>query len=134
HADEHQKAVEQVEDFLIGKRLNALFQPQQVRAAAKLLYHTKGQFRVAELADRCHVSARQLERQFDQTTGVSPKALARTFRFEVIPSRLMFQPETNLTNVVALIASPLSGYVNGANYRVAGGSAVSINQAGSNSM
>jgi hypothetical protein len=51
HAGEYQKAVEQVEDFLIGLRLNTLFDPQQVRTAAKLLYHTKGQFRVAELAD-----------------------------------------------------------------------------------
>jgi AraC-like DNA-binding protein len=99
HADEYQKAVEQVEDFLIGKRLNALFEPQQVRAAAKLLYHTKGQFRVAALADRCHASARQLERQFDQATGVSPKALARIIRFEAIRSRLMFQPDANLTDL-----------------------------------
>jgi uncharacterized protein DUF6597 len=43
---EYQKGVEQVEDLLIGLRLNTLFDPQQVRTAAKLLYHTKGQFRV----------------------------------------------------------------------------------------
>jgi NAD(P)-dependent dehydrogenase (short-subunit alcohol dehydrogenase family) len=33
----------------------------------------------------------------------------------------------DIANVVALIASPLSGYINGANYRVEGGSTVSIN-------
>src|SRR4029453_4372716 len=68
-------------------------------AAAKLLYSTKGQFRVAELADRCNLSARQLERQFDETTGVSPKTLAGTIRFEAIRSRLMFEPEANLTDL-----------------------------------
>jgi len=47
-ANEYPKAVEELEDFLIGKQLNALFEPRQVRAAAQLLYHTKGQFRVAE--------------------------------------------------------------------------------------
>ena len=99
HADEYPKAIEEVEDFLIGQRLNALFEPRQVRAAAKLLYHTKGQFRVAELADRCNLSARQLERQFDEATGVSPKALARTIRFDAIRERLMFQPEANLTEL-----------------------------------
>jgi AraC-like DNA-binding protein len=99
HVNEYSKAVEEVEDFLIGKRLNALFEPRQVRAAAQLLYHTKGQFRVAELADRCHTSARQLERKFDEATGVSPKTLARAIRFEAIRSRLMFQPDANLTDL-----------------------------------
>jgi len=97
--NEYQKAVEELEDFLIGQRLNSLFAPQQVRAAAKLLYGTKGQFRVAELADRCHLSARQLERQFEDATGVSPKTLARTIRFDAIRSRLMFQPDANLTDL-----------------------------------
>ena len=99
HANEYPKAVEEVEDFLIGKRLNVVFEPRQVRAAAKLPYHTKGQFRVAELADRCHTSARQLERKFDEATGVSPKTLARAIRFEAIRSRLMFQPDANLTDL-----------------------------------
>ena len=98
-ADKYPKAVEEVEDFLIGKRLDTLFEPRQIRAAAKLLYHTKGQFRVAELADRCHVSARQLERQFDKATGVSPKTLARSIRFESIRKRLMFEPNINLTDL-----------------------------------
>lgn len=33
----------------------------------------------------------------------------------------------DVANLVAYLASPLSGYVNGANYRVDGGSATSIN-------
>jgi AraC-like DNA-binding protein len=98
-ADAYPKAVEEIEDFLIGQRLNTLFEPRQVQAAAKLLYSTKGQFRVAELADRCHLSSRQLERQFDAATGVSPKTLARTIRFESIRTRLMFEPNANLTDL-----------------------------------
>jgi AraC-like DNA-binding protein len=98
-ASEYQKAVEEIEDFLIGIRLNRLFDPQQVRAAAKLLYHSKGQFRVAELADYCNLSVRQLQRQFDNATGVSPKTLARTIRFEAIRDRLMFDPNANLTEL-----------------------------------
>src|SRR5262249_51488594 len=74
-------------------------EPRQVRAAAQLLYHTKGQFRVAELADRCHTSARQLERKFDEATGVSPKALVRAIRFEAIRNPLLFQPDVNLTDM-----------------------------------
>src|SRR5262245_14096603 len=98
-AGDYEKAVHEIEDLLIGRRLNALFEPRQIRAAAKLLYHTKGQFRMAELADRCHVSARQLERQFDEATGVSAKTLARTIRFEAIRQQLMFEPDANLTDL-----------------------------------
>lgn len=97
--DNYQKAVEEIEDFLIGLRLNILFDPKQVRTAAKLLYHTRGQFRVAELADHCHLSMRQLQRQFDETTGISPKALGRAIRFESIHERLMFDPNANLTDL-----------------------------------
>jgi AraC-like DNA-binding protein len=99
HAQEYQKAVEELEDFLIGQRLNAMFQPQQIQAAAKLLYRTKGQHRIAELADYCQLSVRQLQRQFDEATGVSPKSLARSIRFEEIRSRLMFEPDANLTDL-----------------------------------
>jgi AraC-like DNA-binding protein len=97
--DNYQKAVEEIEDFLIGLRLNILFDPKHVRTAAKLLYHTRGQFRVAELADHCHLSMRQLERQFDETTGVSPKVLGRAIRFESLRERLMFDPNANLTDL-----------------------------------
>jgi AraC-like DNA-binding protein len=98
-ANEYQKAVDELEDFLIGQRLNALFEPQQIQAAAKLLYQTKGQHRIAELADYCNLTIRQLQRQFEAATGVSPKSLARSIRFEGIRHRLMFEPETNLTDL-----------------------------------
>jgi AraC-like DNA-binding protein len=99
HASEYQKAVEDIEDFLIGKRLNSLFEPQQVQAAARLLYRTKGQFRVSDLADYLNLSVRQLQRQFEDAIGVSPKTLARTIRFEAIRNRLMFEPSANLTEL-----------------------------------
>ena len=95
----YEKAVEEIEDFLIGMRLNALFGPEQVKAAARLLYRSKGQFRVAELADYCNLSVRQLQRQFDETTGVSPKTLGRIIRFEAIRNRLMCDPNSNLTDL-----------------------------------
>jgi AraC-like DNA-binding protein len=97
--DNYPGAVEEIEDFLIGRRLSTLFDPEQVRTAAKLLYHTKGQFRVAELADYLNLSVRQLQRQFEEATGVSPKTLARTIRFQVIHNRLMLEPDANLTDL-----------------------------------
>jgi len=99
HFGKYEKAVEEIEDFLIGTRLNTLFGAEQVRAAAKLLYHSKGEFRVAELADYCHLSVRQLQRQFDEKTGVSPKTLGRIIRFEAIRNRLMSDTNANLTDL-----------------------------------
>ncbi len=97
--EKYQQAVEELEAFLIGKRLTTWFDPGQVREAAKRLYETKGQVQVAHLADSCSLSVRQLQRQFAETTGVSPKTLARTIRFETIRNRLMFEPDANLTDL-----------------------------------
>ena len=95
--DDYDAAVADVEEFLIRRRLATAFDPHHVQAAAKLLQHTKGQVRVAELADACCLSARQLERRFADAAGVPPKALARMVRFDAIRTRLMFSPEADLT-------------------------------------
>jgi AraC-like DNA-binding protein len=97
--EKYQQAVEELEAFLIGKRLTTWFDAGQVREAAKRLYETKGQVRVANLAASCNLSVRQLQRQFAETTGVSPKTLARTIRFETIRNRLMGEPDANLTDL-----------------------------------
>ena len=98
-ANDYDAAVAGVEDFLIGKLLTAAFDLKQIQTAARMLHHKKGQFRVAELAEYCHLSARQLERRFQDVVGVSPKVLARTIRFEEIRKRLMFDPDTSLTDL-----------------------------------
>jgi len=97
--EKYQEAVKELEAFLIGKRLTTLVDPRQVHRAAKLLYATQGQVRVADLADACHLSVRQLQRQLEEATGVSPKTLARSIRFETIRNRLMFEPDANLTEL-----------------------------------
>jgi AraC-like DNA-binding protein len=99
HADDYDGAVAEVEDFLIGKLLAESCDLKQIQIAAQMLYREKGQFRVSELAEYCNLSARQLQRQFQDVVGVSPKTLARTIRFEEIRNRLMFSPETNLTEL-----------------------------------
>lgn len=99
HADDYDGAVASVEDFLIGKLLTATFELKQIQTAAQALYHQKGRVKVTELAEYCNLSARQLERQFRDVTGVSPKTLARTIRFEEIRNRLMFDPDASLTDL-----------------------------------
>jgi len=79
--------------------LTANFDVKQIEMAAQILYREKGQFRVSELAEYCNLSERQLQRQFQNTVGVSPKTLARTIRFEEIRNRLMFNPDASLTDL-----------------------------------
>jgi AraC-like DNA-binding protein len=88
-----------LQDFLIQKALMRSYDLKLVQTAAKLLYHTRGQCRIEELADHCHASVRQLERRFQQATGVTPKFFARTLRFEQAQRQLMFHPETALTQL-----------------------------------
>jgi AraC-like DNA-binding protein len=90
-------AVAVVEDHLIERLLTATVDPKKVSDAARMLHVQKGRFRMAELAERCRLSSRQLERQFRDVVGVSPKGLARLIRFEEIRKRLMFDPALNLT-------------------------------------
>jgi len=98
-AGNYDDAVAGVEDFLIGKLLAASVDLKRIEAAAKMLHHQKGQFRISELADYCNLSERQLQRLFLDSMGVSPKVLARTIRFEEIRRRLMFKPDANLTDL-----------------------------------
>ncbi len=98
-ANDFDRAVAGVQDFLIGKLLTARFDLKQIQIAAQMLYREKGQFRVAELAEYCNLSTRQLQRQFQNVVGVSPKTLARAIRFEEIRNTLMFNPDTSLTDL-----------------------------------
>jgi AraC-like DNA-binding protein len=93
----YESAWQRLQDYLLQKALARSYDAKLVQSAAKLLFHTKGQCRVEELADYCHTSVRQLQRHFDQAIGVSPKFYARTIRFEQAQRRLMFHPETDLT-------------------------------------
>ncbi|MCD6033345.1 MAG: transcriptional regulator, AraC family [Thermomicrobiales bacterium] len=96
-ANDYDAAVKHVEEFLIRRRLATAFDPRDVQAAANLLQHTRGQVRVADLADACYLSARQLERRFVDVAGVPPKTLARMVRFDAVRTRLMFSPTADLT-------------------------------------
>lgn len=99
HAGDYEGAVSDVQDFLITRLLTTTFDPKQIQRAAQMLHYQKGQFRVAELADNCSLSIRQLQRQFNDVVGISPKSLARTIRFEEIRKRLMFHPDPSLTEL-----------------------------------
>jgi AraC-like DNA-binding protein len=95
----YEQAATTLEEFLIHRALLRTYDLKLIQTAAKLLHHTKGEYRVAELADYCQVSVRQLERGFRKVIGTSPKVFARTLRFEQAQRRLMFDPDADLTEL-----------------------------------
>jgi AraC-like DNA-binding protein len=95
----YEEATTILQEFLLQRVLSKTYDPKLVAAAAKLLYHTKGQCRIEELAESCHTSVRQLQRGFQRDVGATPKFFARTVRFEQAQRRLMLEPESELTGV-----------------------------------
>jgi AraC-like DNA-binding protein len=98
-AGDDDAAVAIVEDRLIEGLLTTTVDLPTIRAAARMLHLRKGQFRLAELAECCHLSGRQVQRRFQEALGVSPKTLGRAIRFEEIRRRLMFEPDQSLTSM-----------------------------------
>src|SRR5262249_2252827 len=95
----YEKAATTLEEFLIQQALVRTYDLKLIQTAAKLLHHTKGAYRIGELADYCQVSVRQLERGFRHVIGTSPKVFARTIRFQVAQRRVMFDPDADLTSL-----------------------------------
>jgi AraC-like DNA-binding protein len=93
----YRQAAETLEEFLIRQALLRIYDPKLIQTAAKLLHHSKGDYRIAELAEYCHMSVRQLERGFRQVVGASPKLFARTVRFREAQRRLLFDPDLEMT-------------------------------------
>jgi AraC-like DNA-binding protein len=97
--ENYDAAVLVVEEHLIERVLTATVDLKQIQTAAQMLHLKKGQFRVTELAEHCTLSSRQLQRQFQDVVGVSPKALSRAIRFEEVRKRLMLDPDQSLTDL-----------------------------------
>jgi AraC-like DNA-binding protein len=98
-AGRYEAATTALQEFLMQKALLRTYDVELVRTAARMLYQTKGQCRIDELAESCATSVRQLQRKFQRDVGASPKFFARTLRFEQAQRRLMLEPETELTGL-----------------------------------
>jgi AraC-like DNA-binding protein len=96
---DYDRAALELQGVLIQRLLVRKFDRRIVQAAANLLHQTKGQCRIEELAEYCHISVRQLQRGFQTSIGATPKEFARTLRFVAAERRLMFDPRANLTQL-----------------------------------
>jgi transcriptional regulator GlxA family with amidase domain len=89
-----------LESFLVA-RLAGKEVDRRVCIALHLIQRTRGAMRVSEIAHRCGLSCRQLERLLRVWVGISPKPLARIARFQAALVSAGEQPASEWTNVAA---------------------------------
>lgn len=75
-----------IESVLLKKLHNQSRFDIEISAALDMIWHTNGQIRVRDLANRVGLSLRQFERRFSNLVGLNPKRLCRIIRFANIIS------------------------------------------------
>jgi len=95
-----EERVREVEKLLIerlefNKRTNA-----DLMNAIYYILHTKGVVSVSELSSRIALSKRQLERQFSEYIGISPKKISEIVRFQNIWQDIFYGRERNIQDLV----------------------------------
>ena len=86
-----------LERFVAARARAVDIAPTPAIEVATNLCDSAGQGSILRLAEMSGVSMRQLERQFQQQVGMTPKALARVIRFKRARRRIETAPETRLT-------------------------------------
>ncbi len=71
------------EDFLL-RRLNSKHENFDIMNSLYFIINNNGNAGVADLADYCVISKRQLERRFVEYTGVSPKQMINLIRYQLL--------------------------------------------------
>jgi AraC-like DNA-binding protein len=74
-----------------------------VNNALNLIFEAKGNISVAELARKCKVNRRMLERQFKVKIGISPKTFAQIFRFKFMMNYLSQNPNTSWADLSEIV-------------------------------
>ena len=89
-----------LESFLVA-RLAGKEIDRRVCLALHLIQQSRGALRVSEIARRCGISCRQLERLLGTWVGISPKPLARIARFQAALVSAGEQPASEWAYVAA---------------------------------
>ncbi|MFN8566241.1 MAG: helix-turn-helix domain-containing protein [Kouleothrix sp.] len=96
-------AIAELQQFLLGRAIQARFGDPTVVAAARQILARRGDLSIDELARASFASPRALRRRFQSSLGAGPKALARAARFEHVRALLWEDPDAELS-AVALAA------------------------------
>jgi AraC-like DNA-binding protein len=98
-AGQQGEALHVLEEWLLALAARVDLEPTAAVLAATRLVETGGLGTVSALADGVGLSVRQLERQFREQVGMSPKSLARLTRFEAAQRRIYEGGELSFTRL-----------------------------------
>lgn len=98
-AGQQEEALSVLEGWLLTRAASVDLEPTPAVRAATRLVETHGHGTVTQLADGVGLSVRQLERQFRDQVGMSPKALSRLVRFEAAQRQIFEAGELSFTRL-----------------------------------
>jgi len=90
--------IQRTENYLLKNLLNNKIDMNYVNLAAKLIRNTKW-VKIKDLCNRLFISKRQLEREFKEKVGISPKHYLRIIRINEVLRLLHKDKVINLTSV-----------------------------------
>lgn len=90
--------IKRTENYLLKNLLSNKINMNYVNSAANLIRSTKG-VKIKEVSTRLRISKRQLEREFKEKIGISPKHYLRIIRINEVLRLLNKGKEINLTSV-----------------------------------
>jgi len=88
------RVIADIDRCLLEELETALPIDEVVETAVSIINHAQGQIPVNFLGETLNISARQLERRFQVSVGLSPKMLCRIARIQAVISALRRQPDT----------------------------------------
>jgi AraC-like DNA-binding protein len=88
-----------IEAFLLSLPVNPQIVDEIARSCVEEIFESGGQLGVIALADKTHISRRNIERRFTQAIGMSPKQLSRIVRLQATLKMLQQKQFTTLTSL-----------------------------------
>lgn len=95
----HDQAIHEFSDLLLELFARRNFDKNTVSSAAQILYREKGECRIEDIVKLCFTTQRTLERNFNTSLGMSPKAYAKNVRFDSAKKMILADPFVSLTDL-----------------------------------
>jgi transcriptional regulator GlxA family with amidase domain len=99
--NDFESAVLIFQERLLSLKINRSDTDRITADAVKIIAETKGEIKIAELSKKLGLSVRQLQRRFQNASGLTPKQFVRTQRFHATARRLAKENSLKLVDFAA---------------------------------
>jgi AraC-like DNA-binding protein len=99
--NDFESAVLIFQERLLSLKINRSDTDRITADAVKIIAETKGEIKIAELSKKLGLSVRQLQRRFQNASGLTPKQFVRTQRFHAAARRLVKENSPKLVDFAA---------------------------------